>query len=73
MNLAHEMVVAAVAGSLKIVKRFVDEKDFEVIADKVLNGVEGHFKDDSLLDDIAETMCATIRDTLNVKDSDPDN
>lgn len=73
MNLVQEMVVSAVGGALQVVKKFVDEKDFEEIADKVLNGVEGYFKDDSMLDDVVETMCAAIRDRLDVEDSNPDN
>jgi len=73
MSLVNEIVVSAVSGSLKVIQKFVSDTDFKEIADKVLNGVEGYFKEGSLLDDVTETITGKIREQLGVEDSNPDN
>lgn len=73
MKLTNDIIVAAVSGSLGVIKSFIDSEKFDKIVDDVLNGVEAHFEEGSTADNVAETVCAAIRKRLDVPDSDPNN
>ena len=73
MKLTQDLIVAAIGGALDVIKRFVDEKDFIAIADKVFNAIEGKFKEDGMVDTVLEMITGRLRKRFNVPDSNPDN
>ena len=72
-KLADKLVGDSVVTVLDEVKSVVDSTNFKAIADKVLNKLEGLFKDDGMADDMVEAITARIRSRLDVEDSDPNN
>ena len=72
-KLADKLVGDSIITVLDEVKSVVDSTNFKAIADKVLNKLEGMFKDDGMADDMVEAITARIRSRLDVEDSDPEN
>jgi len=73
MQMSAELIYGAIKGALNVIKTFIDKQDFAIILDKVLNGIESKFKEDSLPDRVAEEVTGRLRARFQVEDSNPDN
>lgn len=58
---------------LDAVKDKLDATEFKVIADKILNNIEGAFTEGGLSDRVVENVTGRIRERFDIEDSNPDN